>query len=100
MPKSPKPHVTSAARKVSAPLRKYMNGHFQETKDEVRSVGREVNDLTERLDSMAETQLQLSNEIHGSLERIDELAATVHQLTAVLAAAVDSGQVGGGGVAR
>lgn len=93
--------VRNVARAATAPVRNYLNDHFEMVKDEVRQSAATVSvdesgawrHLSELESSIAELSLyqarvvgRLSDDVSDLVGRIDELERVVSQLAAVIAA--------------
>jgi len=91
-------------RKATAPVRNYFNGHFEATKNEIRSAATsggglgssESDAIVELAVVVAETETnqtqviaQLRDQIDAADHRIAELTARIDELTAAVAALVE-----------
>ncbi|NNE10920.1 MAG: hypothetical protein HKN41_01590, partial [Ilumatobacter sp.] len=99
--------IKRAARAVTAPVRGYVNDHFEMVKQEVREAAHAhptvVTDdaaawerVAELENTIAELSLYqtrvitgLSDEVHGLVARVDDLERVVRQLASVVGAAFD-----------
>jgi hypothetical protein len=95
--------LRGAARSVTAPVRNYVNHHFEMVKDEIRrSGGGPVDEATawqrvaELENALTELSLyegrlisRLTDEVAGLTARIDDLERVVRQLAAVVGESTD-----------
>lgn len=96
--------IKRAARAATAPVRGYINNHFEMVKDEVRATGSTVQvdesaaweRVAELENTIAELSLyqtrvltRLSDDVVELTGRVDDLERVVRQLAAVVGAALD-----------